>query len=190
MAYSFIQYQIKAEPPPGAVLASPSLTSWFAPLSEPVRLKKGLGVQFDQFYSGDTRLNPTPLTQIQGWFVPLSEPVRTKSGVRTGDQLFFSFDPVQLGSMEVPWYVPFSIPVRVKPSLKPSLQQSLAQPPRLLPPANVTVTMAATETNSDVAQFAINVYTGGGTTIPGQGAQVSIEEIPIPGNSKVSNKGN
>lgn len=190
MARSFTQYQIKAEPPPGALTASPMLTSWFSPLSEPVRVKKGLRANLHPFQAQDTSLNPTSSSFLDGWFSPLSEPVRTKPGIRTGDQSFFSFDPVQLGAMEIPWYAPFSIPVRIKPGLKPALQQFLAQPPRLLPTANVTATMATTELNSDVAQFAINCYTGGGTTVPGQGAQVSIEEIPIPGISKVSNKGN
>jgi len=185
----FTQYQIKAEPPPGALTASPTLTSWLSPLSEPVRIKKGLRANYHPFLGQDTSLNPTSSSFLEGWFRPLSEPVRVKAGLRTGDQSFFSFDPVQLGAMEIPWYSPFSIPVRVKPGLKPSLQQYFAQPPRVLPTANVTAVMAATETNSDVAQFAINVYTGGGTTVPGQGAQVSIEEIPIPGTSKVSNKG-
>lgn len=162
---------------------------WFNWWSEPVRKKPGLGAHLHQVDSLQVPVVPLVSSFIP-WFAPLSEPVRVKPAIRTGDQPFFSLEPEPPEAMEMPWYSWWSEPVRQKIGFKAWLQQTTAYPPRLLPTPNVTVTMAATETDTDVAQFVINAYNGGSTTIPGQGAQVSIEEIPIPGNSPVSNKGN
>lgn len=148
-------------------------------------------------YGGAGQIPPSgaPETVTESrWHQPWSEPVRQKPGLRANLQQPFAtnanwiIDP----SRETlrGWYNWFSEPVRFKRGLPTPLQQSFTGPPRLLPRASVTMTIAATEVNTDVFLGAINVYTGTSTTVPGQGAQVSIEEIPIPGNSKVSNKGN
>lgn len=183
---AYLQQAYTGDPTPFPVSRN---MGWFNWWSEPVRKKPGIGAYLQRADQLQVPVVP-PVSSFIPWFAPFSEPVRTKPSIRTGDQPFFSLEPEPPEAMEIPWYSPLSEPVRQKIGLKAWLQQTTAMPPRLLPTPNVTVIMAATETNSDVAEFAINVYTGGSTTIPGQGAQVSIEEIKIPGNSPVSNKGN
>lgn len=185
--YSFTQYQIKTEAPPAALGKIQQFTSWFQPLSEPVRIKPGIKAHLQQFTTPQTPPQPDPFTFIQGWFQPLSSPVRIKLGVLSGDQPFFFFEPEPPEFMEIPWYAPLSEPVRLPIGLKAPYQQFLAYHPRILPPTNVTVTMAATETNEDVAIFAINVYNAvSPTTSAGTGAKVSVVEIPVPGNDPSS----
>lgn len=184
------QYQIKTEPPaqsvqPGQTNAAP----WLYPWSEPVRPKPGLGARFQQFTSLGTPNIPGTATFLQGWYVPFSEPVRLKRGIPSIEQHYFEFEPEPPEFLDIPWYGRLSEPVRFKPGLRAHLQQALAQPPRILPTPNVTATMAATETDTDVFLGAINVYSGGSANIPGQGANVSLEEVQIP-NDPVSIKGN
>lgn len=169
---------------PGPSNAAPWLYAW----SEPVRIKVGLRPEQQQVLAFD------PLPRVSfGWPQWLSEPVRQKPGLGAWLQRFDSLQtPIQpnVANLLEGWYNWFSEPVRTLAGLKAHLQQTLAYHPRILPTPNVTVTMSATETNSDVAEFAINVYTGSTPVVSGQGANVSLEEIPIPGNSRVSNKGN
>lgn len=163
--------------------------TWYQWLSEPVRFKRGPGAHLQRF---EIPFIPTTYdpSKSNPWFSWLSEPVRIRPQLRTGDQAFFFFEPEPPESMEIEWYAWLSEPVRQKRGLKPPYQQFLAYHPRILPNPNVTARMATTELNSDVFLGALYVYTGSTTVIAGQGAQVSIEEIQIPGNSPVSNKGN
>jgi len=50
----------------------------------------------------------------------------------------------------------------------------------------IFATMAATETNTDIFLGAINVFSGASPSGQGSGAQVSVVEVPVPGNDPVS----
>jgi len=80
------------------------------------------------------------------------------------------------------WFALLSEPVRQPLGLKADLQETIAHPPRTLPTPDLTVALAATETNSDVAQFDINVYDSSSAATPDPVARVSIvEEAPLGG---------
>jgi len=159
--------------------------SWYAPLNEPVREKIGLKAYLQKTNALEVPVQPLSSNLIQ-WFAPLSEPVRLKIGLKVQDQPFFQFEPEPPEAMEIPWYGWLSEPVREKIGLRAWLQQTTAYPPRLLPTPNVTVTMAATETNNDVALFGINVYDSITPSGTGTSANVSIAEVPTENNAAAS----
>ncbi len=161
--------------------------AWFANLSGPVREKIGLKPGLQQFFTGDPAA--IPASRGMAWFANFTEPVREKVGTKAALQQAFTADwefVPGTGEALDGWYVWYSEPVRALAGLKPYLQQYIAYHPRILPNPNVTGTMNAIETNADVAIFAINVYNSGSTASSGQGARVSIVEVPASGGDPVS----
>lgn len=158
------------------------LEPWFNWWSEPVRQKPRLiaGANPDWFYG-----NQRPLVSFS-WFNWLAEPKRFKPGLGAHLQQSTTYDTKFVpspGSFIQGWFTWLSEPVREKLGLKSHLQQFLATPPRLLPTptTTATVTLNATETNLDVASFAVRVP----NTSPPVQAVVSIKEIG-PGDNPTS----
>ena len=159
---------------------------WHYPWSEPVRVKPGLNSALQQYFTGDPI--PFPTVSGMGWFAPLADPVRIKIGLRADLQQFFTADS-ELPPTPAEYLIGYnwwSEPVRLPIGLKAWLQQTTAMPPRLLPTPTVFATMDAVETNTDVALFGINVYNSVTPPTSGQGAKVSITEVPVPGNDPTS----
>lgn len=127
--------------------ATPPLFSWFAPLSEPVRVRPGLAPAQQQF----SAFNPQPFVPFS-WFEPLAEPVRKLPALNAAQVPFTTFNPQPFVPHD--WYVPLSEPVRKRQGLDAARQQFLAAPSRLLPNPNVTGTLSAVESG--------DLFTGGG----------------------------
>ena len=160
---------------------------WIYPWSEPVWPKRGLQASLQRDFTVDT--NTFPAGVGMGWYAPLGEPKRLKLGLEAGLQRFTSLDftvvPPPALSLQG-WYNWFGEPVWPQKGLKSYLQQTIAYHPRLLPNPDVTMVMAATETNNDVALFGINVYNASGTVTSGEGARVSIIEVTPSGTGPTS----
>lgn len=75
---------------PGAV--SVVEASWYAPLSEPVRLKPGLGAYLQDYQALEVPV-VTPAFLIMPWFSWLSEPVRLPEGLKAWLQRDFFAPP-------------------------------------------------------------------------------------------------
>lgn len=153
---------------------------WGYQWTDPVRKKRGLQSSLQHFYTTD--VSPIPTSRGMPWFRGLDTPVRTKPGLRAQLQQTFAFDakwiiPPDAGIQG--WFRPLERPLRRKPGLSAALQAAFFYEPRLLPNPNVTMTMAATETNRDIALFALNVYNASGGTTGALSANVSIVEVPI-----------
>lgn len=157
---------------PGATNAAP----WIYPWSEPVRFRSAIRVPNQPFFAYGNQ-KPEVSFSYYNW---LTTPVRLKRGIGSHLQ---QFDPLQVpvqpsgATLLQGWYNWFSEPVRQPKGLKPWLQQFFTAPPRYLPPAQVTMTLAATEINSDVALIGINVYSGSTPVTGVTSANVSISEI-------------
>lgn len=113
------------------------------------------------------------------WHYPWSEPVRVKR-LHVSQFPVVAFTPLTpLDKIEATWHHPWSEPVRLKIGLRPELNQSFNTNIFPVPIGGVTVTISATETNTDMASFGIFVY---GSTTPVfvqiAGANVSIREVP------------
>lgn len=184
------QYQVKAEPPdqsvqPGQTNAAP----WIYPWSEPVRYRIVPALAIALAASGlfSPIISPTQPEGIffHQWF---AEPVRTLPGLGPHLQQVDSLPtPVlPLASTLNSWFHPLSDPVWLPIGLKDWLQQTTAWPPRLLPPADVTATMAATETNNDVALIGVQVYDSAAPSGAAASANVSIAEVPTENNAAAS----
>ncbi len=154
--------------------------SWYQWFSEPVRFKNGLGPHLQRF---EISLIPQQfvVSQSNPWFNWLSEPVRFKPRVLAADQPFFFFEPEPPEFLDIPWYANLAEPVRLPKGLRAQLQQFLAYHPRILPTPTVFVTMAATETNNDVFLGGVIVYSSVSPATSGQGAVVSVVEVPESG---------
>lgn len=159
--------------------------SYYNWLTEPVRQKPGLGAHLQQFDPYQVPVQPQSNRLIQ-WFAPLSEPVRVKPRLQVGLNPFLFYQPEFPEAMDVPWFAWLSEPVRLPVGLKAWLQQTTAWEPRLLPPANVFVTMNALETNNDVALFGIQVYSSSAPAGGVASANVSIAEVPVENNASAS----
>jgi hypothetical protein len=118
--------------------------SWFAPLSEPVRIKRGLRPSLQQ----PSAFNPRPFVPF-GWFRELSKPpILARRGLRPGEQQPFAFEPPPRVSFA--WFSPLSEPARTKRGLNAARQQFLAAPSRLLPTPGVSGVLDATETKDSM----------------------------------------
>lgn len=85
--------------------------SWFAPLSDPVRIP--LRTAWFSFYTTDTA--PFPVSRYETWFAPLSEP-SVKYKLRTAEYAPFTTDTAAIPVTKYEtWYAPLSEPVRFKP---------------------------------------------------------------------------
>lgn len=187
----------------------PGNSPWFAPLSEPVRVRKRLQAGLNPFETADVdpvvpfswfgnlsspvlvkarlqpSLNPFIVTDDKpfitfGWFGNLSEPVRQKIGLRAPHHQTLAFDPNPLVNTGVMgWYDWLSEPVRQKVGLRSSYQVSYTSPERVLPNP-VFVTMLAVETPNDIFTSGLSVVDIANT------ARVSIEEVEAGNNSPVS----
>lgn len=157
---------------PGAV----TMDMWYPQLSEPVRNRlKAHRVALSASGAIYVQANFVPF----GWIYPLSEPVRSKRWKSAAYYSAWFMDRfIPTGPGNFPWFQALSEPKRFKRGLLARYQKSFFGPDRLLPTPNVTMTMAATETNSDEALFALNVV-GSSLTTGTPRAQVSITEVPI-----------
>lgn len=182
------QYQVKTEAPFGTFPLIPTFESAFhQPWSEPVRFRisKGLAVAIAASGLFAPTLNPNAqITQNfeSRWHQAWSEPVRLRPRLRTGSNpygsSFFDNTPNPTNQLQG-WFINLSLPVWPKKGLRAQYQHFYEAPVRYLPPANVTMRLATTELNTDVALFGIDVITT--TPIPYTlfaGANVSIEQIP------------
>ena len=97
------------------------LFSWFAPLSEPVRQKRGLLAAEQQF----SALAPNPVVSFS-WFDALSEPQRQRP--RSAASLYpaFFFQPAPSPFVATGWFSALSEPVRYRAGLRPAAQQFTA----------------------------------------------------------------
>ena len=89
------------EPPPGAL--SPAIAQfvgWFGPLSEPVRLKKGLRAPYHPSFTMDTDFTPRATTFLS-WYAPYSDPVRLPIGLKAPHQADFFAPPRALPTPDV-----------------------------------------------------------------------------------------
>lgn len=137
--------------------SSSMLLGRYPPLSEPVRLKPGLGSRLQHF------IEIVP----PAYFGPPTPP----SSGRWVE-----------GIHESNWHYPWSEPANTKLTKKPSItagsQQAYAGPVRLLPAPSVFVTMSAQDSvNTDVVQISINVYDDQSDRPDLSGANVSIIEV-------------
>jgi len=153
------------------------ITPWFAPLAEPVRLPVGIKVYLQPTFT--TSQLPVFQAYDHAWYQEFSTPKRFLAGLGAHLQQVNPLQtPVQpVTSRFIQWFAPLNEPVRLPIGLKAWLQQTTAWEPRLLPPVNWTATMAATETNNDVAEFAIYVYNSITPVTTGTSANVSITEV-------------
>ncbi len=112
-------------------------------LTEPVRLKRGLGAHFQQFLALDTAA--IPVSRLAPWYAPWREPVRLRPGLRPNLQQAYTA-PVLVTEVVTSdkWLYPWSEPVRQKPGLKTALQQALAFQ-RFVAATGITGTFFATE---------------------------------------------
>ncbi len=117
------------------------VTTWYVPLSEPVKLpqgKPGFQAHLQQFFTNDT----IPIAQSRiasTWYAPLSEPVRIKPGLRAELQQVFTQDPVPWNpKYALPWYAVLSEPVRLPPQVRAGAQQLLAYSESAQFPESVT----------------------------------------------------
>lgn len=194
---ALIQYQIKTEPPPSAVvvdlpgrLESPWHQAWTLPVRVRIspRLAVALGASGGLWSPSLTF--PSLFFESNRHF-PWSEPVRQKPGLRAGLQQFYISEPFGMlapeATTESRWHYRWEEPQQIRVTFKPPLRTGeypfFFAPPRLLPNPDLTAVMAATETNNDVAMFDLNVY----TPVPGSaslsGAKVSIVEEGVPEDS-------
>jgi hypothetical protein len=102
------------------------LSEWFAPLSEPVRIKPQLRANLHPFQPyAETQQFPETVTESR-WHQPWSDPVR-RIGIPTGEQQAIAFVPLPI--VPVGFYQPWSEPVRQKPAILAANQQVLAFAP-------------------------------------------------------------
>jgi len=173
---SAILYQAQALPPLDDITAF-TASQWIYPWSEPVRFNV---IHVSQIVSGLTWNPQQPLPPTSPWFANLSEPVRLPIGLRPWYQQFECNDAIPNPEPEHfadAWIPSFTLPVWFLPGLRAWYQQALFQPPRMLPTPNVSVTLAATETNADVFLAGVDVAESGSASTPA-GASVTITEIP------------
>lgn len=148
---------------------------WHQPWSEPVRVKPRLHAALNPYYFAE----PLSLTNVATkiWHQPLSEPVRVKPRLHAALNPYYFAEPFSLTGVETKieakWHYAWSEPVRLsfRKSINTASQKAYFAPDRLLPTPQVTGTMNAAETNNDIFDAAVNVYT------------------PIPGSNITSNVG-
>lgn len=127
------------------------------------------------------------------WFAHLSEPVRLHPGLSARYHQFFTIDAhftprvdVVLGS----WIYQWSEPVREPIGTKAPRQAFFFWHPRTLLVPDVTVTLAATETNTDSVLIGIEAGLTPDPPLPSQeGANVVITEVPVQRAGAISIEG-
>lgn len=97
----------------------PANISWFAALSDPVRVKLRLPEASQQTLAF-VKATPFPETVTESrWHQPWSEPARVKPSLRTGAQPFATrTEPFAENAFESRWHQPWSEPKRSKPGLR------------------------------------------------------------------------
>ena len=104
--------------------------SWFMPLSEPVRIKRGLAPHEHQAFAA-----PPAVVVPFSWFQELSQPVRKKPGLPASLQQSFAQDTTPIPVSKINWFMPLSEPVRKKPGLPPHLDPAFAADTEVIPVA-------------------------------------------------------
>lgn len=149
-------------------IVSFSFYNW---LTEPVRQKRGLRRDLQQSLALSIFIAPAVDVPEDRWHQAWSVPVRQKKGLRANLQqsVFWNTTTPAPSAATVMGHA-LSSPVIFK---RRFFYQSLASPTRMLPfSAPVTVTLNATEINTDIAEFSVVVYNPSARII------VSIKEIP------------
>jgi hypothetical protein len=187
-SWLFNQYQAKTEAPPSLLLVQQLESAWHQPWSIPVRFQIAPGLVVALAASGmfappllSSITKDNPAVNEAMWHLRWLDPVRMKPGLSPGLQQSFTESTVELFSPQLGlegWFNWFSDPVRTKPGLGTWLQQFLAHHPRTLPTPNVTVTIAARETNTDSALIAVNVVQSS-TTGTGQALSASVSIVEV-----------
>ena len=184
----FQQYQIKAEPPYQPTLApgEAQFQSWHRPFSEPVRFLVNPRLRIALAASGLFSPVLNPETQLitffeSRWHYPWSEPKRfpkrLNAALNPFAGSFFDVTPAP-NTLIQGWYQNFREPVWPKKGLKRHLQMVLAYEPRYLPPADVTITIAArSDETTDTSEFNIWAYTTPPVPADLTSVNVSIKEV-------------
>lgn len=176
MRYNYILYPALQEPTPQQQGETVFADKWIYPWSEPVRFRT---LHTSLIVSGGL-WHSQPIPPINPWFMPLSEPVREPQRLHAALNPYqgpFVLQPPGSATLILGWFTWLSEPVRELQGLRAPYQEVLAYHPRVLPTPNVTLTLDATETNTDDATFGINITAS--STASGTGsASVSITEIP------------
>lgn len=125
------------------------------PWAEPVRLKIGLNASLQVATTGDTTV--LPVGQIFPYYQWFAEPVRLPRGLPAYLQQWYHRD-VPTTPTPIGFYYDFSLPIPpdTMSAYKIAIYQAI--PSRILPPVDVTATMAATESSVDVALIGVEVY--------------------------------
>jgi hypothetical protein len=190
MPFDIQQYQEKTEPvlvPTTPITQSHWQPAWSLPVRQVIAPRLAIALIASGLFA--PVLTPTQaVPNLESkWHYAWSEPVRLKRGLHPSLHLFTVY--LNITSVFVPTrmlYRPWVDPVRIKLGLQTRLQQFFAAPPRYLPKPNVTMTMAAIETNADIALFGIGVGDEAVTPPPIAQINVSIEEIPATGSGSAS----
>lgn len=132
--WTFSQYQIKTEAPPGALIAIPTFESWHQPWSLPRqmqdKIKPALAIALIASGLFAPVLTPTQITNglESTYHQPWSEPVRFKQDPRATIALMASglsapvpADITYLGGNEASYHQPWSEPVRFKQDPRASI---------------------------------------------------------------------
>lgn len=174
---------------PVTLVSSETITAdkWIYPWSEPVRKKPGIPAFEQQFLASIPFIEDNSL--YPKWGYSWSSPVKlAKPGLATPAQQAVTIVPfIEDRNLYPKWGYAWSIPSRLtKPGLLIDLQQFFTRSPFTPTGTTVTVRIAATETNGDVASMAINVYDSGPAVVSLEGAKVSVIELASGGGDPVS----
>lgn len=110
--------------PYGVTTAPLTTINWFAPLSDPVRVRPRSAAALSP--SNFWQPAPSPFTAT-GWYAALSEPVRQRAGLAATRQQFLASQPQPQVSFS--WYAQLSLPFRKKPGLLAANQSFLSFQP-------------------------------------------------------------
>lgn len=151
---------------------------WHYPWSEPKRFKQGLKPNLQQAYIAPPRMPlPNLFGDARAGTVTASSPVFYKK--RFIYQPFAQPPAFPTLTRLIQWFRPLEEPVRLKIGLGTRFQQFFQTDTK--PIQNlVTITLLATETNTDSASFSISTYNAVAEVV------VSIEEIPNLAGARVS----
>lgn len=157
-------------------------SKWHQPWTEPVRFRidPRRKIAIDSWLYRLVQFSPFGEAPMESKFhFSWSEPVRQKKGMRAWYQRYDFYDLQFLPEPDAifgSWYPPLTEPVRLPKGLRARYHPHLAQPSRVLPPVDMTVTLTAFEVNEDVFEAGLNIEEP--EPVPSrEGASVTIIEI-------------
>lgn len=160
------------------VLGPAFIANDWMPFSEPVRLRPGLGPQYQQVLNWQI-IPIDSIVAFERFILPWSEPVRFRRfEVNLQRHIWLDIPVTPKPENQIQgWWLPLAEPVKLLAGLRAWYQQFFAYHPRMLPPSSVTVTMASSEVNADVAGFDINVFTPSPSSAVNLSANVAVHEV-------------